>query len=83
MTFLSEGWNKLSLLRSVLFTVSALEVLERETYRKQTGSNVYLLLNKVSSSNIIGDITAAFFFFHEKISHAQKGQKAQKAQKHT
>ena len=29
------------------FTVSTLEMREREAYRKQTGSNVFVLLNKV------------------------------------
>ena len=49
MTFLSEDWKKLSVWKSVLFTVSALEMREREAYRKQTGSNVSVLLNKVST----------------------------------
>ena len=49
MTFLSEDWKKLSVWKSVLFTVSALEMREREAYRKQTGSNVSVLLNKVSA----------------------------------
>ena len=48
VTFLSEDWKKLSIWSSVLFTVSALEMCEREAYRKQTGSNVPVLLNKVS-----------------------------------
>ena len=40
----------LSVWSSVLFTVSALEMREREAYRKQTGSNVsVLLLLKVSA----------------------------------
>ena len=39
----------LSVWSSVLFTVSALEMREREAYRKQTGSNVSVLLNKVSA----------------------------------
>ena len=47
VTFLSEDWKKLSVWSSVLFTVSALEMCEREAYRKQTGSNVPVLLNKV------------------------------------
>ena len=49
MTFLSEDWKKLSVWKSVLFTVSALEMREREAYRKQTGSNVSVLLNKISA----------------------------------
>ena len=49
VTFLSEDWKKLSVWSSVLFTVSALEMREREAYRKQTGSNVSLLRNKVSA----------------------------------
>ena len=50
VTFLSEDWKKLSVWSSVLFTVSALEMREREAYRKQTGSNVsVLLLLKVSA----------------------------------
>ena len=47
--FLSEDWKKLSVWSSVLFTVSALEMREREAYRKQRESNVSDLLNKVSS----------------------------------
>ena len=49
VTFLSEDWKKLSVWSSVLFTVSALEMREREAYRKQTGLNVSVLLNKVSA----------------------------------
>ena len=49
VTFLSEDWKKLSVWSSVLFTVSTLEMCEREAYRKQTGSNVSVLLNKVSA----------------------------------
>ena len=50
VTFLSENRKKLSFWSSVLFTVSALEMREREAYRKQTGSNVsVLLLLKVSA----------------------------------
>ena len=49
VTFLSEDWKKLSVWSSVLFTISALEMCEREAYRKQTGSNVPVLLNKVSA----------------------------------
>ena len=48
VTFLSEDWKKLSVWSSVLFTISALEMCEREAYRKQTGSNFPVLLNKVS-----------------------------------
>ena len=46
--FLSD-W-KLSVWSSVLFTVFALEMRERKAYRKQTGSNVSVLFNKVSAS---------------------------------
>ena len=49
VTFLSENRKKLSFWSSVLFTVSALEMREREAYRKQTGLNVLVLLNKVSA----------------------------------
>ena len=49
VTFLSEDWKKLSVWSSVLFTVSTLKMCEREAYRKQTGSNVSVLLNKVSA----------------------------------
>ena len=49
VTFLSEDWNKLFVLSSVVFTVSTLEMCKREAYRKQTGSNVSVLLNKVSA----------------------------------
>ena len=49
VTFLSEDWKKLSVWSSVLFTVSALEMCEREAYRKQTGSNMPVLVNKVSA----------------------------------
>ena len=49
VTFLSEDWKKLSIWSSVLFTVSALEMCEREAYGKLTGSNVSVLLNKVSA----------------------------------
>ena len=49
VTFLSEDWKKLSVWSSVLFTVSTLEMCEREAYRKQTRSNVSVLLNKVSA----------------------------------
>ena len=48
-TFLSENWKKLSVWSSILFTVSALDMCEREAYRKQTGSNVPVLINKVSA----------------------------------
>ena len=47
VTFLSEDWKKLSIWSSVLFTVSALEMCEKESYGKQTGSNLSVLLNKV------------------------------------
>ena len=43
VNFISEDWKKLSVWSSVLFTVSALEMRERESYRKQTGSNVSAL----------------------------------------
>ena len=49
VNFISEDWKKLSVWSSVLFTVSTLEMCEREAYRKQTGSNVSVLLNKVSA----------------------------------
>ena len=49
VTFLSEGWKRLSVWNSLLITVSALEMREREAYRKQTGLNVSVLLNKVSA----------------------------------
>ena len=49
VTFLSEDWKKLSVWSGVLFTVSVLEMCEREAYRKQAESNVPVLLNKVSA----------------------------------
>ena len=49
VNFISEDWKKLSVWSSVLFTVSALEMREREAYRKQTESNVPVFLNKVSA----------------------------------
>ena len=49
VAFLSEDWKKLSFWSSVLFTISALEMRERKTYRKQTGSNVSGFLNEVSA----------------------------------
>ena len=49
VAFLSEDWKKLFVWSSVLFMVSALEMCEREVYRKQTGSNVSVLLRKVSA----------------------------------
>ena len=55
VTFLSADWKKLSFWKnssfwsSVLFTISALGKCEREAYRKQTESNVPVLLNKVSA----------------------------------
>ena len=47
--FLPEDWKKLSVWSGVLCTVFALEISENEAYRKQTGSKVSLLLNKVST----------------------------------
>ena len=41
--------KKLSVQSSVLFTVSALEIREMETYKKKTYSNVSALLNKISA----------------------------------
>ena len=41
--------KKLSVWSSVLFTVSALEMCDREAYRKQMRSSVSVLLNKVSA----------------------------------
>ena len=49
VTFLSEDWKKLSIWSSALFTVSALEMCEREAYIKQKGSNVPVLLDKISA----------------------------------
>ena len=49
LTFLSEDWKKFSVSSIVLFTVSTLEIHEREAYRKQTGSNVSVFLNKVTT----------------------------------
>ena len=49
VTFLSEDWKMLSVWSGVLFTVSALEMCEREAYRKQKESNVPVLLNKFST----------------------------------
>ena len=49
VTFSFEDWKKLSVWSSVLFAVSALEKRQREVYRKQIGSNVSVLLNKVSA----------------------------------
>ena len=49
VTFLYEDWKKLSVWSSVPFTVSALEMHERKAYKKQMGSNVSALLNKVST----------------------------------
>ena len=43
VAFLSEVWKKLSVWSSVLFTVFALEMREREAYRKQMRSNVTVL----------------------------------------
>ena len=47
--FLIWGLKKVVRLKHVLFTVSALEMREREAYRKQTGSVVPVLLKKVSA----------------------------------
>ena len=47
--FLIWGLKKVVRLKHVLFTVSALEMREREAYRKQTGLNVPALPNKVSA----------------------------------
>ena len=49
VTFLYEDCKKLSVWSSVFFMVSTLEMREREAYRKQTGSNVPVLLTKVST----------------------------------
>ena len=49
VTFLSEDWKKLPAWSSVLFTVSTLEMRGREAYKKQTGSKVFVFLNKVSA----------------------------------
>ena len=48
VTFLSEDWKKLSSWSSVLFTVFALEILERKAYIKQTRPNVSVLLHTLS-----------------------------------
>ena len=47
VTFLSEDWKKLSVWSSVFCAVSTLEMRESEAYRKQTESNLSVLLNKV------------------------------------
>ena len=49
VAFLLEDWRTLSVSSSVLFTVFALEMHEREAYRKQAGSNMYVSLSKVSA----------------------------------
>ena len=49
VAFLYDDWKKLSVWSSALFTVSALEICKGEAYRKQTGSNVSVLLDKVSA----------------------------------
>ena len=49
VAFISEDSKKLSVWSSVLLTAFALEMRVGETYRKQTGSNVSILLNKVSA----------------------------------
>ena len=46
--FLFEDWKKLFVWSSVPFTIFAFEMHKKEVYRKQTGSNVAVLLNKVS-----------------------------------
>ena len=47
VAFSFEDWKKLSVWSSALFTVFALETRKSEAYRKKTGSNVSILLNKV------------------------------------
>ena len=49
VAFLSEDWKMFSVWSIVLFTVFALEMRERKSYRKQTGSNLCVLLSKVSA----------------------------------
>ena len=49
VTFLYEDWKKLSVWSSVILTVFASEMCEREAYRKQTGSSMSILLIKVSA----------------------------------
>ena len=49
VTFLLEDWKKVTVWSRVFFTVAALEIREREAFRKQTGSNVSDLPNKVSA----------------------------------
>ena len=49
VAFFIWGLKELSVWSSVLFTVSALEMREREAYRKQKRSNVSVLPNKVSA----------------------------------
>ena len=49
VAFLSENWKMFSVWSIVLFTVFALEMRERKSYRKQTGSNLCVLLSKVSA----------------------------------
>ena len=44
VTFLSEDWKKVARLKQC----SLYSFRFREAYRKQTGSNVFVLLNKVS-----------------------------------
>ena len=48
VAFVSEDWKKLSIWTSVLFKVFALEMRKTEAYRNQTGSNVSVLIKKVS-----------------------------------
>ena len=47
--FLSGDWKKLPFWSSAFFVVSALEMREWEAYKKQTGSNVSVVLNNVST----------------------------------
>ena len=49
VSFFILGLKKLSVWSSDLFAVSTLEIREREAYRKQTKSNAFVLLNKVSA----------------------------------
>ena len=49
VAFLCEDWKKLSVWSSALFTVFTLEICEGEAYTKQTGSNLSVLLSKVST----------------------------------
>ena len=49
VAFTSEDWKKLFVWSSVFFTIFTLEMCESKAYRKQTGSNVSAILNKVST----------------------------------